>query len=327
MEKFRWGLMGAGRISGWFAAGLSAVPDAEIYAIGSRTQEKAEAFAAQYGVTKAYGSYEALLADDRIDVVYVGTPVRTHYECVKMCLEAGKHVLCEKTFTVNGREARELQALARAKGLFLMEAMWMKAQPANVEMRRWVRDGLLGEIRAVDATFYTKAMAGHRLYNHDIAGGALLDITVYPIAEACCMLGHAPSEICSTASICSARVDSFDSIVLRYPNGAAAHISGGLAPERTVLFYVEGTEGRILLTRDHFFQLERAAACDYAGNVLASVEAPFRKNGYEFEAEEVMRCIRAGKTESDLVPLSESIAVLEIMDECRRQWGFRYDFE
>ena len=187
-QKIRWGYMGAGRIAGWFATGMSVLEDAELYAIASRTLEKAEKFAKEYGFTNAYGSYEEMLLDPKVDIVYVATPVVEHYRCVKMCLEAGKNVLCEKALTVNYAQAEELVNMAREKNLFFMEAAWSKCQPVFLKIKEWISSGLLGEIQSVEARFYTLAGEGHRLYKRELAGGALLDLGFYPIMYACAFM-------------------------------------------------------------------------------------------------------------------------------------------
>ncbi len=326
-QEIRWGILGTGRIAGWFAKALTVAEGAVCYGAASRTQEKADAFAAEYGFAKAYGSYEELVKDDAVDVVYIATPVREHFENMKLTLAAGKHVLCEKSLTVNAAQAHEAAALAREKGLFLMEAMWTKCQPVFRTIKKWVDDGVIGEVMAVDASFYTATGKDHRLYKHALAGGALLDLGYYPVTCACAFLGARPSAVFSHSIIGAGNVDYLDSIVLEYAGGKFAHLSTGLGAEKTAGIYILGTKGRISIHDELFFQAQRAQAVDFENNVLASCEEPFLMNGYEYEAMEVMECIRAGKTQSALVPLDDSIAVMEILDRCRANAGFAYDFE
>lgn len=327
MSKIRWALMGAGRISGWFATALSVLEDAQCYAIASRTLEKGQKFAEEYGFEKAYGSYEEMLADPLVDVVYIGTPVREHFGHIMMCLNAGKHVLCEKSLTVNAEQARQAVALAREKNLFFMEAMWMKCQPVFRRVKQWVEDGLLGEIQAVEGRFYTQSGKGHRLYKHELAGGALLDLGYYPVTYACEMLGYQPKAVQNHAVIGAGNVDYLDSVVLEYEGGKFAHLAAGLGAEKMISMYVLGSKGRVSIQQEFFFQAQKAEAVNFDNEVLASCEIPFLKNGYEYEAMEVMKCIREGRTESEMVRLDDTIAVMEILDTCRRQIGFRYDFE
>lgn len=326
-KEIRWGLMGTGRIAGWFAKALTVAEGAVCYAAASRTEEKAGKFAAEYGFVKAYGSYEELLADDAVDVVYIATPVREHYRNIKMCLEAGKHVLCEKSLTVNAAQAKETVALAREKNLFFMEAMWTKCQPVFRKIMQWVADGVIGEVQAVDASFYTATGKDHRLYRHELAGGALLDLGYYPVTVACAFLGCHPSAVLSHSVIGNGNVDYLDSIVLEYEGGKFAHLATGLGAEKKASLYLLGTKGRIAVYDGFFFQAQRAQAVDFENNVLASYEEPFLMNGYEYEAMEVMDCIREGRTGSALVTLDDTVAVMEILDQCRANAGFRYDFE
>lgn len=326
-KEIRWGIIGTGRIAGWFAKALTVAPGAQLYAAASRTMEKAEAFRKEYGFQKAYGSYEELLMDEAVDVVYIATPVREHYNNVKMCLEAGKHVLCEKSLTVNAAQARETVRLAREKQLFFMEAMWTKCQPVFRRMKQWVDDGLIGEVLGADISFYTATGKGHRLYKHELAGGALLDLGYYPVTVACSFLGHHPSAVLSHSVIGAGNVDYLDSIVLEYEGGKFAHLSTGLGAEKTTTFYLLGTKGRISIHDELFFQAQHVQAVDFDNHVLASFEEPFLMNGYEYEAMEVMDCIRAGKTESSCVTLDDTVSVMEILDKCRANAGFWYDFE
>ena len=326
-QKIRWGYMGAGRIAGWFATGMSVLEDAELYAIASRTLEKAEKFAREYGFEKAYGSYEEMLQDPRVDIVYVATPVVEHYRCVKMCLDAGKNVLCEKSLTVNAAQAEELVNMAREKKLFFMEAAWSKCQPVFLKIKEWISSGLLGEILGVEARFYTLAGEGHRLYKRELAGGALLDLGCYPIMYACAFMGHEPQRIISHMAMGEKNVDYLDSVILEYEGGKFAHLSCGLGCDRSISAYILGTKGRILLQDEFFFQATKVTAYDFDNHVLETFEGPFLKNGYEFEAMEAMECIRAGKTESEKVPLDETLAIMKILDTCRENAGFKYDFE
>ena len=317
MEKIKWGLMGAGRISGWFATALSVLEDAEIYAIASRNLEKGKAFAKEYGVTKAYGSYEDMIHDPEVDIVYIGTPIQQHYEHIKMCLNAGKNVMCEKAITVDAKQAEEVVSLAREKNLFLMEAMWTKCQPAFRQIKKWIADDVLGDIQAVDIKFYTMAGEGHRLYKKELAGGALLDLGYYPVTYACDLLGYHPKQVIDHAIIGEKEVDYLDSIVLEYEDGKFAHLSCGLGSEKMISLYILGSKGRITMQQEYFFQAQNVEALDFDNHVLASFEGTFLKNGYEFEAIEAMKCIREGRKESDLVRLDDSVAVMRILDQCK----------
>lgn len=326
-QEIKWGILGAGRIAGWFSKALSSVSGACRYGIASRDSEKGKKFAEEYGFEKSYGTYEELIRDENVDVIYIATPVREHYQNIKMCLEAGKHVLCEKSLTVNAIQAKEVAAIARENGLFLMEAMWTKCQPVFRKMKQWISEGVIGEVEAIDIKFYTACGRGHRLYKHELAGGAFLDLGYYPITVAGSLMGYFPKRIESHSILGKGNVDYMDSIVLEYDHGRFAHLSCGLGSEKMVSLYVLGTKGRITMQDEYFFQAQKVQALDFNNEILASFEGPFLENGYEFEAMEVMECLRNRQTESSLVTLDDTIAVMSILDECRRQAGFQYDFE
>lgn len=319
--------MGAGRMSGWFSAALSVLPDADCYAVGSRDFAKGRQFAREYGFKKVYGSYEELVNDPEIDIIYIGTPVRYHYDSLMLALNAGKHVLCEKALTVNAAQANEVYALAMEKNVFFMEALWMKCQPAYRKMLEWIREGLIGDVRSVEARFFTQSRNGHRLFRHEIAGGALLDLGIYPLTAACDILGYHPEKIISCAALGKENVDYSSATLLTYKNGSYASVSSGLALSKMISLFIIGTKGRICIDKESFFQAEHVEAYGYDDALLGSFDGTFLKNGYEFEAMEVMDCLRRGKTESDMVPVRESLAVIELMDTLRAQWGMKYDFE
>lgn len=327
MKQIKWGIMGAGRMSGWFTEALSVLPDAELCAVGSRDFAKGQHFAQTYGFQKVYGSYEELVNDPEIDIIYIGTPVRYHYDSLMLALNAGKHVLCEKALTVNATQAKAAYALAREKNVFFMEALWMKCQPAYRKMLEWIRGGLIGDVRSVEARFFTQAGNGHRLFQHEIAGGALLDLGIYPLTAACDILGYQPEKIMTCAALGKENVDYSSSTLLTYKDGSYASVSSGLALSKMISLFIVGTKGRICIDKEFFFQAEHVEAWGYDDTLLGSFDGKFIKNGYEFEAIEVMDCLRRGKTECDNVPVEESIAVLELMDELRAQWGMKYDFE
>lgn len=321
-----WGILGAGRMAGWFSTGLQVVEDANRYAIASRTLEKAERFADTYGFQKNYGSYEEMLQDPKVDIVYIATPVREHYTWIKASLEAGKPVLCEKCITVNRKQLKELICLAQNKHLFLMEAMWMKCQPVFRQIQRWVDSDVLGDVRAMDCHFYTCAGKGHRLYRPELAGGALLDLGYYPVSAAITLIKKDIHNITSRMVI-RGGVDVQDTILLDYKDGCFADLRCGLGAEKSARLYLVGTKGRVILQNEFFFQAQTAQAVDYDNKILAETEGRFRGNGYEYEAMEAQKCLTEGLTESSLVPLSESLAAMTVLDKCRQLNQFYFPFE
>ena len=319
--KVRWGILGTGRIAGIFCNTLAQMEDAEIYAIGSRTKEKAEDFAKDYDVHTTYGSYEELVADEQVDIVYIATPINCHYEHIKLCLLAGKGVLCEKAFTQLSAQAEELYALAKEKGLLLMEALWTRYQPVYRKIVEWKEAGFLGEIRHVDASFYTGGKTDHRLYKDPSQGGCLPDLTIYPILYACSMLGFQPQAIDAWAMKNEHGMDVSESVRLLYENGSFASLTGGLDKERRVLLNIYGTKGRLCIAKENFFKATEAQLLDWDDNEIAFYSEPFAISGYTYEAQEAMKCFRQKQVSSNLHPMEDTIAILKILEECQRQWA------
>lgn len=311
--------MGLGRIAGTFCNMLKELEGAEIYAVASRTIEKAEAFGQNYQAARCYSSYEELVQDECVDIIYVATPIGSHYDNVKLCLNAGKNVLCEKAFTLKADEAEELYALAREKKLFLMEAVWTKCHPVFRKIMEWKKEGKFGEIQGVEARFYTAATKEHRLLKKN-QGGVLYDMTLYPLTYACAMLGYEPQHIHALAVKGGEAVDVMESIQLQYENGAFATLTGGLACERQSTLYIHGTKGSVLVHQENFHCAQHVALYDWNNQIIEEFEEPFRINGYEYEAMEAMNCLQEGRIESNLMPMQETIALIRLMEECQRQW-------
>lgn len=316
MEKIRWGIMGTGRIAGIFCDMLTKLEQAEIYAVASRTEEKALEFGRKYNAEKSYGSYEALVQDTEADIIYVATPIGCHYENVKLCLNAGKHVLCEKALTQRAAEAEELYALAKEKHLFLMEALWTKCQPVFRKIMEWKAEGRFGKIQGVEAKFYTCATREHRLMKNKNQGGVLFDLTIYPLVYACALLGYEPVKINVAAVKDGDDIDVMESIQLQYADGSFASLTGGLACARQECLYIHGTKGRVLIDQEEFHDARRAVLYDWDNRPVEVFEGPFLVNGYEYEAMEAMKCITEGKAGSELIPMEETIAVIRLLEEC-----------
>lgn len=322
----RWGVLATGGIAATFTADLQAMPDAEVVAVASRTDASATAFAERFGIPRAYGNWAGLVADEEVDVVYVATPHSAHREATALALEAGKHVLCEKAFTINEREARELVKLARDRGLFLMEAMWTYCNPVIRRMTELVRDGAIGEIRTVQADFGFAGDigAGHRLRDPALGGGALLDLGVYPVSFAQLLLGE-PDRVQADALLSPEGVDLNTGILLGWESGANALLSCSIVGHHPTAATVIGTAGRIDFPEGFFFPkrfvLHREGQ---ESQEITSGPGPQGLTGMQFEAAEVMRAVRAGETESPLVPLDGSLAVMRTLDAVRERVGVRY---
>ncbi|MFI8432590.1 Gfo/Idh/MocA family protein [Streptomyces sp. NPDC079020] len=322
----RWGVLATGGIAASFTADVRAMPDAEVVAVASRTDASAKAFADRFGIGRAYGSWAELVADDTVDIVYVATPHSAHREAAGLALEAGKHVLCEKAFTLDARQAAELVALARERGLFLMEAMWMYCNPVIRRMTELVRDGAIGEIRTVQADFGFAGDfgPGHRLRDPALGGGALLDLGVYPVSFAQLLLGE-PDRVQADALLSPEGVDLNTGMLLGWDSGATALLSCSIVGHHPTAATVIGTAGRIDFPHSFFyperFVLHRAGA---EPEEITTGPGPRGLTGLQYEAAEVMRAVRAGERESPLVPLDGSLAVMRTLDAVRERVGVRY---
>ncbi|MET7711113.1 Gfo/Idh/MocA family oxidoreductase [Streptomyces sp. NPDC005407] len=324
----RWGVLATGGIAASFTAELRAMPDAEVVAVASRTEASAKAFADRFGIARAYGDWASLAADEDVDVVYVATPHSAHRAAAGLCLEAGKAVLCEKAFTLNTREADELVSLSRERELFLMEAMWMYCNPLVRRLAALVGDGAIGEVRTVQADF---GLAGpfapdHRLRDPALGGGALLDLGVYPVSFAQLLLGE-PDRIQADALLSPEGVDLNTGMLLGWSqSGATALLSCSVTAGTPVTASVTGTAGRIDLPQGFFFP-DRFVLHREGGHEPEEFTAEGRRDSLRHEAAEVMRCLRAGETESPLVPLDGSLAVMRTLDAVRDRIGVRYPSE
>ncbi|MFB7277727.1 Gfo/Idh/MocA family protein [Streptomyces hydrogenans] len=322
----RWGILATGGIAERFATDLAELDGAEVVAVASRTEASARAFADRFGIARAYGDWDGLFADPDVDVVYVATPHHAHREAAGRALEAGKPVLCEKAFTLNAREAEELVGLARDRGLFLMEAMWMYCNPLVRTLAELVRDGAIGEVRTVQADFGLAGPfdAGHRLRDPAVGGGALLDLGVYPVAFAQLLLGE-PDSVQAHARISPEGVDLNTGMLLGWDSGASALLSCSLEADTPLTASVTGTKGRIDVPRGFFFPERFTLVREGAEpEEFTNTDDP---HSMRHEAAEVMRCLRAGAAESPVVPLDGTLAVMRTLDAVRDRIGVRYPQE
>ncbi len=326
-ETIRWGILGAGRIAHQFARGLGALGDAELAAVGSRTQENANRFGDKFGIPTRHGSYEALAADPAIDAIYVATPHPMHWENSILCLRAGKAVLCEKPFTVNKAQAEEVVRVAREEQRFCMEAMWTRFLPVIRRAMEWVQVGRIGEPRMVQADFgfRTDVDEDSRIFAPEFAGGGLLDVGVYALSFASMVFGRQPVEVKSLAHLGETRVDDQNAIVLKYDQGELALLSSAIRTNTPQEARIMGTEGMIHVHAP-FWRGDRASLT-VGEKKPEEVLVPYEGNGYNCEAAVVGECLRAGKIESELMPLDESVAIMETMDRIRAEWGLSYPME
>ncbi|MFJ2391494.1 Gfo/Idh/MocA family protein [Streptomyces sp. NPDC087843] len=328
-ERVRWGILATGGIAAAFTADLVDMPDAEVVAVASRTDASAKAFAERFGIPRAYGDWASLAADEDVDVVYVATPHSAHRQAAGMCLEAGRHVLCEKALTLNAREAEELVALARRHDRFLMEAMWMYCNPLVRRLKGLVDGGVIGEVRTVQADFGINGPfpPSHRLRDPAQGGGALLDLGVYPVSFAHLLLGE-PSGITARAVLSDEGVDLQTGAVLTWESGALASVHCSINGSTPVTASVTGSQGRIDIPGGFFFPERLVLHRDGRdAEEFTADPAHGPRTSLKHEAAEVMRALRAGEKESPLVPLDGSLAVMRTLDAVREQIGVRYPGE
>ncbi len=325
-KPIRWGILGTGLIAAEFAKAMQHVRDAELVSVGSRTQTSARSFANAHGLARAHGSYEALAEDPHVDVVYIATPHTLHHENTLLCLRAGKHVLCEKPFALNTAQLTEMVSAAQRHRLFLMEAMWMRFIPVLRDLQRRLANNEIGEVRMLQADFGFRAPfdPSSRLFNLDLAGGALLDIGIYPLAFAMLLLGE-PAEIASVAHKAPTGVDEQSAYVLRHAQGQISVLASALRTQTSMSAYVYGTHGQIHLPKQ--FWRAKEMIVQPRNKAPQHVHLPYEGNGYQFEAQEVVDCLLAGKTESEIMPLADSLSLMLTMDQIRRQWGLKYPVE
>lgn len=319
----RWGILGAGGIAATVGADIAATPGNEVVAVGSRDASRASAFAERLRIARSYGSYADLVADDELDVIYVATTHGQHHEHAMLALGAGKPVLVEKAFTLNARQAREVVAEARRRRLFCMEAMWMRLNPLVRTARQVANSGRIGELISVHAGMSHRFEfdATHRLYDLDAGGGALLDLGVYPVTFGWLFLGR-PDTVQATGSLSPTKSDATVAMQWGYSSGAFAQLSSTAMGDNPLAGLVTGTHGWIS-AQGWVARPMSITVHDSAGDEVLP-EPPPAGNGYQPEIVEVERCLRAGELESPEVPLDETVAILDVLDEVRAQIGVTY---
>jgi predicted dehydrogenase len=317
-EPLRWGVIGTGGIAASFTADLSLTDSGSVVAVGSRSRAGADRFADRFGIERRHEGYEALVADPDVDVVYVATPHPMHRDNALLALEAGKPVLVEKAFTMNAPEAREVVAAARSRGLLAMEAMWTRFLPHMREIRRLIADGALGELVTVVADHgqWFEQDRAHRLFAPELGGGALLDLGVYPVSLASMLLGR-PDRVVALLDPAFTGVDGQTSMLLGHPGGAQAVLTCTSAASTPTRAFIVGTQARIEVEGPWY----RPAAFTLIprDGEPTRFDVPHEGSGLRHEADEVARLLAQGATESPLMPLDETVAIMETMDAVLEQ--------
>ena len=322
---FRIGIIGAGWIAHKMSLGIAPLKDIEIYAIASRSIEKAKEFATEHNIPAAYGSYEEMLDDPEVDLVYIATPHSHHFAHAMLALEHGKPVLVEKAFTANAKQAEILIETARSKGLFITEAIWTRYMPLSHKIREIMESGIIGNPRIITATLCYMMEHKERIVRPDLCGGALLDLGVYALNFARMYFG---TDIVKTVSNCHlgpTGMDMHESISLSYADGRMANLQSGALCLNDRQGIISGTEGYIRVDNIN---------CPEVVEVYRNYElvARFTRpedmiNGYEYQVIEAKRCIESGLTESPMMPHEETISIMKQMDALRKEWGVLYPYD
>ncbi len=326
-KTYRWGIIGTGNIATQFATCLQVCDNAVLQSVGSRSQEGADAFGEKFNVTNRHATYEGLINDPEVDVVYVSTPHSLHKENSIACLRAGKPVLCEKPFTLNASDSQDVIDVARETGLFLMEGIWTRFFPVIKQIEAWIAEGAIGEPRMVRADFGFRMdySERNRLWDPALGGGSLLDVGIYPITLASIAFRDAPESIHGTAYISEQGVDEQAAFVLAYSGGRLATLSSAVRTKTDWDAFIYGETGSIRL-HDTFWRPEKATLTPAEGDEVV-FETPSESLGFEYEIREVMRCLDAGLIECPDMPHSRTLEVMGTMDTMRKQWGLHYPGE
>ena len=319
------GILGPGKIAQGVVYALQRMPEIECWAVGSRSYEKAETFARVYGFARAYGSYEELVQDPEVELIYVATPHSHHFEHMMLCMKHGKHVICEKAFTMNAPQAREVMDYAKAHGIYAAEAIWPRYMPSRQIIQQAIHSGKIGKIHAMTANLHYKIDDVPRIQLPELAGGALLDVGIYGLSFALTHFDGEISRIESSVQLTETGVDGMETITLYFADGRMAVLTHGIytRSDRKGIFY--GEKGYIVV--ENINNPQSVSLFDDNDNLLEYHGIPEQINGYEYEFREAVRCIREGKYQADSIPLAESVRVMEVMDTLRKQWGVVYPQE
>lgn len=325
MEKktYNWGIIGPGKIAGKFAEDLEHVPGAKLYAIASRSLDRAQEFSSRFNATKSYGSYEELVKDEEVDIIYVATPHVYHYEHTLLCLRNNKAVLCEKPFAMNKEQVKEMIKVAREEKVFLMEALWTYFLPHYKYVLDLVEKEKYGKLKGLKADFGFAApfLPEKRLYNKKLGGGSLLDIGIYPVFAALSLLGE-PDEITANATLCETGVDNTCNIKFTYRNGAVAELASAIDKELPTTAELEFEKATVIVnTRFH----EPSSVMVKAENTQEEKKVfDVHTRGYNFEAEHVQEMLSQNRTESTVMTFEKSLALIDLLDQIRAKIGLEY---
>lgn len=319
------GILGAGWIGEMMAKTVAGMKGAKVYAVASRDIIKANAFAEKYKIPCAYGSYEDMVKDPEIDLVYVATPHSHHAEHVKLCIENNKNVLCEKAFTMNAKQAKEIIALAKKNKVYLAEAIWTRYMPSRKIITDFVESGIIGKVNTLTANLSYSMAHKERIMKPELAGGALLDLGVYCLNFAFMNFGNKIDRIESSVQMTKTKVDAKESITVYFKDGNVAYLTSAMDCRSDRKGILWGDKGYIVV--ENINNPQSVSVYDDSDRLLKSVKVPKQITGYEYQVYEAMAQIKAGKLESESMPLDETVFVMEVMDKLRKDWKMVYPQE
>ena len=325
LGKFNVGIMGTGNIAAVMAETLNRMKGVKLYAVASREKVKADVFAGKHGVKKAYGSYEELVKDNKVELIYIATPHSEHYENARLCLENNKPVLCEKSFTANAAQAEELFKLAREKHVFITESIWTRYMPMLKTIREVIGSGVIGDPKTLTANLGYVIDKVERILSPALAGGALLDVGVYPINFAMMIFGNDIEKVRSSCTYTDTGVDRQNTVTLQYGDGKYAVLNSSMESLSDRKGIIYGTKGFAIVENINNF--ESITVYDASYKKAAEYKRPKQISGYEYEVEASIRAIRAGKIQCEEMPHEEILRVMKLMDSLRKEWGIVYPFE
>lgn len=322
----KWGIIAPGIIAHSFAESMKSVKNSEIVAVGSRSIKRAEEFAKKHNVNRFYGSYEELCKDENVDIVYIASPHNFHKEQAHLAMDNGKAVLCEKPVTVNHDECLELVKKSKNKNLFFMEAQWMRFMPIINEIKKRIKNGVIGDILRIEVDFSYKADFDpeSRLFNPNLAGGALLDIGVYPISFSLYLLDKLPITFVGECSVGTSEVDEHGSVIFKFDDNENAVCTFGTRVDGSRKAIIRGSKGRVEINSEFYMATEADIITDKGSE---TIKMPHRSHGYEWEIEAVNSCLKKDLIESPTMSHQDSLDQMSIMDELRKRWGIKYPFE
>lgn len=325
MTPLRIGILGAGNISKTMTKTLHQMEGVVPHAIASRDMTRAKAFAQEMNVEKAYGSYEELVQDPNIDLIYVATPHSSHAEHAMLCLHHDKPVLCEKAFTGNATQAKQVLDLAQQKSLFITEAVWPRYMPMYATLRKLIENGAIGKAQLLSASFGHPLSDVPRMTQPELAGGALLDLGVYPINFARNAFGNKIASVASTATLLPTGVDAQNSITLTYDDGRMASLTSTLLATTNKQGLIAGDSGYIIV--ENILNIEKIRVYTIDQKLVGEYQRPPQISGYEYEIQACIDALREGRRECPEMPHSETLQIMLLMDELRHHWGVHYPFD